>query len=237
MKNFKKMAALCLLSVSSISFAETDFLSGNISNVTSSSEGLLVTLNSGVPENCSSTPNNWMLIKQNDSTMVSIALAMWASGRTGATLHTSGISQDSPYCVVTQLDADNSQGEDLFTNASPVGAIVAFDRAEGCPEGWANWDQGAGRVIVGSGQGSNLSSRSFAEVGGTETHTLSVDEIPAHSHSTVQMIGTNSVDGVDSTTTNSGEHHNEGRQTGATGGGQPHNIMQPYVVLNYCKKM
>lgn len=238
MKSFKKMAALCLLSVSSVSFAEGDFLSGNISNVTSSAEGLLISLNSGIPENCSGTPYNWMLIKQEDSTMVSIALSMWASNRAGATVHTSGISSGSSYCVVTQIDADNSQGEELLANAGiPAGAVVAFDSANGCPEGWQNWDQGAGRVIIGAGQGSGLSNRSFGDVGGAETHTLTIAEMPSHSHSTVQMIGNNAIDGVDSTTRYSGDHHNQTRQTGSAGGDQPHNNMQPYVALNYCKKL
>jgi len=39
---------------------------------------------------------------------------------------------------------------------------------------------------------------------------------PGHSHTTVQMIGDNNIDGVDSTTRRSGDHHNETRNTGTS---------------------
>jgi microcystin-dependent protein len=39
---------------------------------------------------------------------------------------------------------------------------------------------------------------------------------PGHSHTTVQMIGDNNVDGVDSVTTRSGDHHNQTRNTGTS---------------------
>ena len=43
------------------------------------------------------------------------------------------------------------------------------------------------------------------------------DAFKTHSHLTTVMIGDNNVDGVDSTTTRSGDHHNEQRQTGTAG--------------------
>jgi len=46
------------------------------------------------------------------------------------------------------------------------------------------------------------------------------DDYLSHDHSTVQMIGNNAVDGVDSTTTFSNEHHNEARSTGLAGGAE-----------------
>jgi microcystin-dependent protein len=61
--------------------------------------------------------------------------------------------------------------------------------------------------------------------------------LPAHSHSAIQMVHDNNVDGVDSSTVRSGDHHNQSRQTGVSGGGRPHNNMQPYIALTYCKKI
>ena len=43
------------------------------------------------------------------------------------------------------------------------------------------------------------------------------DAFKTHSHLTTVMIGDNDVDGVDSTTTRSGDHHNQQRQTGTAG--------------------
>lgn len=42
-----------------------------------------------------------------------------------------------------------------------------------------------GRVIIGQGQGQGLSNYTIGESGGTETNTLAVGNLPAHSHSTV----------------------------------------------------
>lgn len=50
--------------------------------------------------------------------------------------------------------------------------------------------------------------------------TYQPDQVVQHAHSTIQMIYDNNVDGVDSCTTHSGEHHNEGRMTGEFGGSE-----------------
>jgi microcystin-dependent protein len=41
----------------------------------------------------------------------------------------------------------------------------------------------ASRLPVGTGQGSGLSQRNLADIGGEEAHTLTVTEMPAHAHS------------------------------------------------------
>ena len=63
------------------------------------------------------------------------------------------------------------------------GAVVAFDRREQCPEGWAIFSAGYGRVIVGAGgPGDGLTKREFGINGGTESHKLTSDELPKHKH-------------------------------------------------------
>lgn len=94
----------------------------------------------------------------------------------------------------------------------------------------------AGRVVVGQGSGAGLTSRSMGASGGAETHTLTTDEMPSHSHSvanTVQKSGANTPDGldnggneIDTVTTVSTTSTSEG-DDGA------HNNMQPFAVLNY----
>lgn len=59
-------------------------------------------------------------------------------------------------------------------------------------------------------------------------------EIIKHSHSTVQMIFDNNVDGVDSAKQNSYEHHNEDRQTGEYGGNE---VRPNSVTINYFVKV
>jgi hypothetical protein len=60
-----------------------------------------------------------------------------------------------------------------------------------------------------------------------------VDAFKAHSHDTIQMIGDNNVDGVDSVTKRSGEHHNEARRTGTEGNDtetRPKNVAVYYYI-------
>jgi microcystin-dependent protein len=104
-----------------------------------------------------------------------------------------------------------------------------------------------GRVGVGSGNGSGLTARTLGTTGGAETHTLSVGEIPAHSHTSNAIGGSTGL-----ITSNSQNTASSGLDTTAnepnlyatpvalsinnTGSGLPHNNMQPYMVLRYLIK-
>lgn len=64
----------------------------------------------------------------------------------------------------------------------PVGAVLAFDRSAGCPQGWSTFEDAAGRSIVGVGEGIGLTARSYRSEGGREKYTLEVDDLPQHVH-------------------------------------------------------
>jgi microcystin-dependent protein len=90
-----------------------------------------------------------------------------------------------------------------------------------------------GRVIVGF-NAAESEFDSLGETGGAKTHTLTTNEIPSHTHS---YIFTN--DGSDGYYNTAGATHaidNQAATTGATGGGQAHNNLQPYITLNYIIK-
>jgi len=86
----------------------------------------------------------------------------------------------------------------------------------------------AGRSLVGIG---NLSGFPFniGIVGGARTITLSVNEMPAHTHTELQPALNPNLSGVEAptvaATVNAGV-------TGSTGGGQAHNNMPPHLNLN-----
>jgi len=61
------------------------------------------------------------------------------------------------------------------------------------------------------------------------------DELKKHSHSTVQMIHNDNIDGIDSAVTHSYEHHNETRETGIIGEAEtrPRNVtVNFYIKIN-----
>jgi microcystin-dependent protein len=84
-----------------------------------------------------------------------------------------------------------------------------------------------GRVTVGAGQGTDLTNRSLAATFGTETHTLTTPEIPAHAH-TISASNSNS--------TNANRYQRGGSESGTdtvnnTGGGEAHTNTQPSLVV------
>jgi microcystin-dependent protein len=102
-----------------------------------------------------------------------------------------------------------------------------------------------GRAPVHMGQGPGLSLYVLGQVGGTENQTLTVNQIPAHAHTTQVFSNTDPATSTTPTNTflaNSGEvpiYANSSNQTlagpttGSSGANQPFNNVQPYLALNY----
>ena len=100
-----------------------------------------------------------------------------------------------------------------------------------------------GRVGVGLGQGAGLSNRPLADISGSETHTLTEAQIPAHRHELTRRINpdsgafdTDSAHSNESSAATTDRDVDGSFTTTNTGGGLPHNNMQPYVVLRYLIK-
>lgn len=100
-----------------------------------------------------------------------------------------------------------------------------------------------GRAPVHQGQGPGLSLRTIGEKVGTETVTLTTGQIPAHTH---QLKGTSNIATAVTPTSNVAAAKSRTPLYGAasnlvnmspgaidlTGGGQAHENMPPYLVLN-----
>ncbi len=100
-----------------------------------------------------------------------------------------------------------------------------------------------GRSVIGAGTGSALTTRNLGDLGGAETHTLSVNEIPAHSHEIKRRknpdagaYDTNDAHQDESSAATTDREDLGNFSTYQTGGGTAHNNMQPYFVLNYLIK-
>lgn len=117
--------------------------------------------------------------------------------------------------------------------ALPRGTVLAFKRTE-CPQGWALFEPAVGRTIIGVGSSEGLTTRALLEQGGAETHTLTITEIPPHTHRGNVSTGGYSFEHHQSNARLPGQNWQP--QSGATGGGEAHNNMQPYVALRICEK-
>jgi microcystin-dependent protein len=109
-----------------------------------------------------------------------------------------------------------------------------------------------GRVAVGTGQGSGLSNISLGEVAGTPTQTLTINQMPIHTHAiagtlTMQAAGDGTL-GTDATNRRVGPGSfysasaadlvnmaplSGSITAGNAGSSQPFSTMPPYLGMNY----
>lgn len=97
---------------------------------------------------------------------------------------------------------------------------------------WAAF--GAGKVMVGLDSGDS-DFDTAEETGGAKTHTLSIAEMPAHTHATEGNDAHDAGAGVPYVDTKSGSTPNSNATT-STGGGGAHNNLQPYIVVYMWKR-
>ncbi|MEM6320854.1 MAG: tail fiber protein, partial [Bacteroidota bacterium] len=158
------------------------------------------------------------------------------------------------------LNIDGGTGVDLTNLLLPVGTIQMWP-TETPPSGWLICDGSSfsastyselntvlggntlpdfrGRFPLGqysNGDSANLSGltrRNIGDKDGAETHTLSINEMPSHSHSITygersKGGGGNNVTDLDLT--------GKTETTSSVGGGQAHNNMPPFYMINFIIK-
>jgi len=93
-------------------------------------------------------------------------------------------------------------------------------------------DMGGSSANRLTNQSGGLNGDTLGATGGAETHTLTVAQMPAHTHSVTAAIVTGN------TETGSGdvECNESSLTTGSTGGGGAHNNVQPTIIANYIIK-
>lgn len=95
------------------------------------------------------------------------------------------------------------------------------------------WESyGDGRVLVGKSADTEFDT--IGKTGGAKTHTLTVAEMPSHSHTTtLRWSGTLGADGTNDNSARmyGGTTDTTAFTTGSAGSGGSHNNLQPYIVV------
>ncbi len=94
-----------------------------------------------------------------------------------------------------------------------------------------------GRALAGAGSGAGLTPRVLGENAGEETHTLTIAEMPAHTHPPLSGTAFVQAGGAATESSGAGVSHSFGVTTGARGSGDAHNNMPPTSFFNVFIKL
>tara|TARA_Y100001973_G_scaffold98512_1_gene156217 strand:- start:212 stop:928 length:717 start_codon:yes stop_codon:yes gene_type:complete len=117
----------------------------------------------------------------------------------------------------------------------PVGSIYINASVSTNPAtllGFGTWTAfGAGRVMVGLDSG-DTDFDAAEETGGAKTKTLSISELPAHTHTIAASTSDTDAGGISQGNTTSTTNVN----TGSTGSTSAFSLLQPYIVVYMWKR-
>ena len=146
----------------------------------------------------------------------------------GAMMMHAGSSAPSGWLVCNGTEVSRTTYADLY--AALGGASSPWGQGNGTST--FNVPDLRGRAPIGVGTGSGLTARALAAQVGTENHTLTEAQMPAHTHTY------NDYAGIGSQTSGGSFARGQTPNTasGSTGGGQSHPNMQPSVAVNFIIK-
>lgn len=125
---------------------------------------------------------------------------------------------------VTQTIKDLSKNFDLLDAMYPVGAIYQSTK----PTDPSTFLGGTWQALNGVFLLAQSQKFPAGSTGGEDTHTLTINEMPNHSHDTSMLYGNTWGSGNQWTAYSSGDVTNYRFKVDPVGGGQPHNNMPPY---------
>lgn len=96
-----------------------------------------------------------------------------------------------------------------------------------CSSGQFKLPDSRGRVLVGKSTDAEFNT--LGKVGGAKTHTLTIDEMPEHTHALTVMYTVSGGSGRLSNSPHYYSFNTASRTTSAVGGNVPHNNLQPYI--------
>lgn len=133
----------------------------------------------------------------------------------------------------TPISAENLMAMQigLMELVFPVGSIYITQDGTNPSDilNFGTWERVKGEVLVGLDE-DDKDFNMIGKEGGEKTHTLTVDEIPPHSH-LLHLVSK----GVYGNGSQWATVYDDGGDINSfnTGNGNPHNIVQPYIVVGY----
>ena len=124
----------------------------------------------------------------------------------------------------TKVASISPNVDDILNAIYPIGVIVC-----GAKPTVGTWEKVVGRFLLGSS-----SSHKAGSTGGEETHKLTINEMPAHSHTISEGNGTPGSQWSLNAVQYGGRSTTMG--TNSTGGGQAHNNMPPYLSVDMWRR-
>ena len=195
-----------------------------------------------------------LLVSKKDSTSTNLTSRDMSKYATA--VRTSTLKSPSQLLKAVPLEGYNNlalvdNNGNLNSIQFPQGIIVIWSGSQtNIPDGWTLCDGKTingvqvpdlrGKFVLGWNPNDNKDVgrdvNTFKQTGGAERHTLTVPEIPSHTHDYNQSVwGDGNIDD-----TPMGDNYGRNlltRATTGTGGGLPHNNMPPYYVLAYIMKL
>ena len=157
-----------------------------------------------------------------------------------------GLDTTDPTDVVLYLDTcDSGSGGLSFDDVYPVGSIyMSVNNTNPSVLFGGTWEQLKDKFLLASGD-----TYTTGNTGGEATHTLTTNEMPSHTHiqnahsHTIGSLARYPVNGNGVASVGDGYGNTNNYKTGNTtatnqneGGGQAHNNMPPYLVVNVWKR-
>ena len=144
----------------------------------------------------------------------------------------SGAELPTGYMLCDGAELSRTDYSDLF-------AVIGTSFGAGNGSSTFNLPNLKGKVLTGL-DSDDEDFTSIGATGGEKTHTLTINEMPSHSHgmSNGNNIWTQASGyGNISTSSTTGANRANISTIASQGGGEAHNILQPYVVVNYIIKV
>lgn len=182
----------------------------------------------------------WENLPSTDTPVSAERLNYMESGIAEAWEHGGGGGDTLPIGIILPLSSDTIPEGYLLCDGSAISRteystlFSAIGTTYGAGDGSTtfNLPNLKGKVPVGQDTNDN-NFDTLGETGGEKTHTLTTNEIPSHTHGIVTKGNTGFASGY---VFSEGGGYNSAFSE-AVGGGQAHNNLQPYIVINYIIKV